>query len=103
MAVYCPRCGSFNKGQALACLTCLGPLAKGQSVPEDARCYTHADQSPLGRCMSCGNATCFECGSMVDGKILCFTDAAATATVDYTQTTQPQQKKKGGFSFGKKK
>ncbi|MBW3622899.1 MAG: hypothetical protein KY468_05750 [Armatimonadetes bacterium] len=102
MAVYCPRCGTFNRGQGQACITCLGPVSKGQSVPEDAKCATHANNSPLGRCMVCGKATCFDCGSMVDGQILCFTDAAAAATTTAeTATGTPKDKK--GFSFGKKK
>jgi hypothetical protein len=104
MAVYCPRCGTFNKGQAQACLTCLGPVSKGASVPEDARCATHANESPLGKCMVCGKATCFECGSMVDGKVLCFTDAAAAATTTATTATAgAAPKAKKGFSLGKKK
>lgn len=104
MAMYCPRCGSFNAGMAQACLTCMGPLAKGQSVPDDARCAVHANETPLGRCMVCGKAVCFEDGSMVDGRILCFTDAAAAATTTgVSAASSPKEKKKAGFSLGKKK
>lgn len=103
MAVYCPRCGTFNAGQGQACITCLGPLAKGQSVPEDAKCATHPNRSNYGRCIVCGQATCFDCGSMVDGKILCMNDAAAAATTTDTTAAAPTAKKKGGLSFGRKK
>ena len=102
MATYCPRCGSFNGGQGQACLTCLGPLAMGQSVPSDARCATHPDQSPLGRCMGCGKATCFECGSMMDGKILCFACATAALTTTASSAAAPSVTTKKA-SRGKKK
>ena len=103
MAMYCPRCGTFNRGQGQACLTCLGPLAKGQSAPEEATCATHPNNTPSGRCVVCGTATCFDCGSMVDGRILCMNDAAAAATTTDTTAAAPAAKKKGGLSFGRKK
>ena len=104
MAVYCPRCGSFNPGSGQACITCMGPLVKGQSSPEDARCATHPQEEPIGRCMTCGKAVCYECGSLVDGQTLCMTCATAAATTMASSAAAPAAgKKKGGLTLGKKK
>jgi hypothetical protein len=50
---------------------------------------------PLGRCLVCGKATCFECGSLVDGRILCFNDAAAAATISEPAANGSDKKKRG--------
>jgi hypothetical protein len=49
----------------------------------------------------CGKATCFECGSLVDGRILCFNDAAAAATIPEPAGAGADGKKKRGL--GRKK
>jgi hypothetical protein len=79
----------------------MGPLAKGQSVPVDAKCATHPAQTPTGRCLSCGKAVCFDCGSMVDGRMLCMDCAAAAAT--RVEPAPDTGRKKKGLSLGKKK
>ncbi len=84
MAMYCARCGSFNSGPNQSCISCMGPMANGVSVPADARCASHPTTSPLGRCVGCGSAVCFECGSMVDQRVMCFNCAATAATTTAT-------------------
>ena len=70
----------------------------GQSARVDARCATHTDQPSLGRCMTCGKITCFECGSLVDQRILCFNCATIAATTTATTETKSTKAKRGLFA-----
>ena len=101
MATFCPRCGSFNAGQAAACLTCVGPLSGGPSTPDNTTCPNHSGASPLGRCGACGVTTCFDCGSLVDSRILCFTCANNAMTTTGSSAAGPTGGKKKGL--GRKK
>src|SRR3712207_458399 len=103
MAVHCARCGSFNPGQQQACISCMGPLANGQSVPSDVKWPNHPGEIPLVKCASCGTTVCFEDGSLIDNKVLCFNCAPQMATTTATSAADAPKAKKRGLSLGKKK
>jgi hypothetical protein len=99
--MFCPRCGIYNPGERQACYVCMGPLTGGQPAPPNPRCEIHPDNPALGKCMTCGRVSCFECASMMDNRLTCITCAAGAVTT--SEPTEQQAKPKRRFSFGRKK
>jgi|GEM_PF-1640971 hypothetical protein len=96
--MFCPRCGTYNPGERLACYSCFGPLAKGTPSPPDPHCEIHTDNAAIGKCMTCGRVCCFECASLMDNRLTCMTCAASAVLTSDTSASEAKPKRKGLLS-----